>query len=306
MNASTIVDTLAFPLTGKEPAKTILIGGILLSTGTMLLLIPVVGYVVCVLSRTTYGDGTAPAFEQWLSLAVDGGRALVVWLVYASIPLVVLIFWIEMYAVATEYFSSPFSLTILTATVQSFGVGVGGPIAARLFVRVVQDVIVIAGLLPVIEPPYPPTGIDAVEAVGYAGGLYALTLSVSLYVAPAALVNVARKRTLGAGFDFERIGTLITRRRYALAWVAAVVLWAIGALFPMAWNEWRWRTGGLDWDLVSVGVVPVLAHPTTVGMTSATLLLVASFANFYLLVVGYALVGRAAATAVPVEQSQQH
>jgi hypothetical protein len=81
-----------------------------------------------------------------------------------------------------------------------------------------------------------------------AGGalLFFLLLLVFGYFAPAAQVNFARERTIGAGFDFETIFEVATSSEYVIGWVLAFIVIAIQ---------------GLAANLISLTIVGILFLP---------------------------------------------
>lgn len=97
------------------------------------------------------------------------------------------------------------------------------------------------------------------------GGLVTICLALAaLYVAPAALANVAEQRTFGAGFEWAAIRPVIETGEYAAAWlVALLAVLAGGALASL------------------LTVVPFLG---VVG---------GAFVVFYAAVVAYHVIGRA-------------
>lgn len=88
-----LTDALAYPRSGDDPVKTILLGGILSFFLFAIFVLPVlvvVGYFVRILETTAHGDGEAPEFENWSELLIDGLKASVVGIVYYLPPVVLL------------------------------------------------------------------------------------------------------------------------------------------------------------------------------------------------------------------------
>lgn len=78
-------------------------------------------------------------------------------------------------------------------------------------------------------------GGRAGAAAGFAGVVLSalLTFVVTLvfgYVAVAAIVNFAREGTLGAGFAFDTIKSVIFHREYAVAWLLSVGIFIVTGL----------------------------------------------------------------------------
>ncbi|MFC6824855.1 DUF4013 domain-containing protein [Halopelagius fulvigenes] len=82
-----ISDSLNYLRTSEDWVKTVLIGGILSLLGVFV--VPVVfilGYFVRVIRATMHGDETAPSFDNWGELGMDGLKAAAISLVYAIVP----------------------------------------------------------------------------------------------------------------------------------------------------------------------------------------------------------------------------
>lgn len=292
-----IREAITYPLDTDEPIKTLLIGGFLLGTGSVLALVFVLGYLLRVLT-TPPAEGSAPLFDRWWTLAYDGARTLAVWIVCAFAPLVVLLVWIELYVLAAASADplSPVHRHVMNVVVHGLGIGVGGPIAARPLVQTAHDLAAIGGAFGAVVPML--SNLNIVTVVLALGVLYALLLLLSLYVTPIAFANFAHERTFRSAFDMNVIRNAATSSRYASRWCLAVVFLIVGALAPILWNEWRLLTGGTDWGLLHIGLIPIVAHPTPTGIQSVAFLFLASVVNFYLLVVGYALMGSALSSIV--------
>lgn len=283
-----IRDAITYPLRASDPIKTVLVGGFLLATGTVLSLLFVLGYLVRVLAPDTATE-SAPPFDRWRTLASDGVRALAIWLVYVSVPLLLLVVWIELYAteLAAVGLVSTFDQQLRNLAIHGLGVGVGGPIAVRPVVQTAYDVAAISDVFADVLPLF--STLDAEAVVLSVGVLYGVALLGGVYLFPIALANFAVERTLRSAFDVNFLKEVATTRRYAIGWCCAAGLLLLGAIGPILWNEWRLSAAGADWGLLHIGFIPVVAHPTPTGVRSAAFLVAASFVNFYLLVVGYAL-----------------
>lgn len=106
------VESLTYPRSGTDAAKTILIGGILTVFGVLLVpLLLVGGYSVRVVRSVLAGEERPPAFEAWGELFVDGVKAVAVFVAYVALPTVVLV-----------------ATVILTAL--TFDAGLGGRLVA--------------------------------------------------------------------------------------------------------------------------------------------------------------------------------
>lgn len=279
-----IRDAITYPLRARDPLKTVLIGGFLLATGTVLSVVFVLGYLVRVLAPGA-APGPAPLFERWRALVSEGVRALVIWVVYVSVPLLVLVVWIELHATAGPV--STFDQQLRNVVIHTLGIGIGGPIAVRPVVQTAYDVAAIGGVFTGVLPLFSALNADAV--VLSIGIVYGVVLLVGVYLFPIALANFAAERTLRSAFDVGSLKRAALTRRYAIGWCCAVGFLILGAAGPILWNEWRLSAAGADWGLLHIGFIPVVAHPTPTGVRSVAFLVGASLANFYLLVVGYAL-----------------
>lgn len=82
---------LAYPKSGDEWVKTVLVGGLLSAVGSFLLLplVPLQGYFVRVLRSGAGNEREPPVFEEWGDLFVDGIKLLAIQFVYLSLPVVV-------------------------------------------------------------------------------------------------------------------------------------------------------------------------------------------------------------------------
>lgn len=79
-----------FPLQDDERVEKLLIGTLLtLFSGFLVPLVPLYGYLVNVARTGMLGTADLPAFDEWESLFVDGGKAFVILLVSQLPPLVI-------------------------------------------------------------------------------------------------------------------------------------------------------------------------------------------------------------------------
>ncbi|MFC6906843.1 DUF4013 domain-containing protein [Halalkalicoccus tibetensis] len=298
-----IRDAVRYPFRTRDPIKTFLIGGFLLATGTILSLVFVLGYLVRVLAPDTATE-SAPRFERWWTLASDGVRVLILWIVYVSIPLLGLVFWIELYStrLATEGLVSTFDQQLQNVIIHGLGINIGSPIALRPVVQTVYDLAAIGGVFGNVVPLLSTLNADAV--VLSVGIIYGVTLLVSVYLFPIAFANFAVNRTLRSAFEFSSITKVALTRRYSIGWCVAIGFLLLGAVGPILWNEWRLLTAGADWGLLHIGFIPLVAHPTPTGIQSAMFLVVASFVNFYFLIVGYALLSSVLTPLIGTAQTQ--
>ncbi|WP_162224193.1 DUF4013 domain-containing protein [Halorussus salinus] len=81
---------------------------------------------------------------------------------------------------------------------------------------------------------------------GVGGLAFLVLLLVFGYFAPAAQVNFARERTIGAGFDFGTIFEVATSSEYVVGWVLAFIIIAVQ---------------GLVANLVALTIVGILVLP---------------------------------------------
>jgi len=227
-----LFDAVGYPLRGDEAPKTILIGSLLFVAGLIISLVATVlsiifigflllpltfvpllfvqGYLVRVLRTTTDGAALPPVFDDWEELLFDGLRLFAVVLVY-SIPVIVV------------------------SVVGSIAVVLGGASLGA-----------VAG--------------DAGAAPGAAfGGAFLLVAVISLlsillsiligYFAPISLCMMAREQSIGAAFDFDRLRRVATDTDYAVAWLAAAVVYIGGGFvgnllsvllvgFPIVFVSW--------------------------------------------------------------------
>lgn len=57
--------------------------------------------------------------------------------------------------------------------------------------------------------------------------VFFLASLVLFYILPAALANFAREENVGAAFDFDTIGTVLTSSDYVVAWLLPIVVYAV-------------------------------------------------------------------------------
>ncbi|RDI72925.1 DUF4013 domain-containing protein [Halopelagius longus] len=82
-----ISDSLNYLRTSEDWVETVLIGGILSLLGVFVVpVVFVLGYFVRVIRATMHGDETAPSFDDWGELGMDGLKAAAISLVYAIVP----------------------------------------------------------------------------------------------------------------------------------------------------------------------------------------------------------------------------
>ncbi|MDG5777655.1 DUF4013 domain-containing protein [Haloarculaceae archaeon H-GB2-1] len=85
-------DALSYPIEGDQWIGRLVVGGLLVLASP--LVVPAIvlqGYFVAVIRSATAGESTAPPFEDWERLLVDGLKAVVIALGYALVPAVVLL-----------------------------------------------------------------------------------------------------------------------------------------------------------------------------------------------------------------------
>lgn len=84
-------DAIRYPKRGTDPARTILIGGVL--TLLSVLVVPaalLTGYVVRVVRSVEAGEEEPPAFDEWGDLLVEGAKGMAVVVAYVLVPAAVL------------------------------------------------------------------------------------------------------------------------------------------------------------------------------------------------------------------------
>ncbi|MFC4448111.1 DUF4013 domain-containing protein [Halorussus aquaticus] len=220
---------LRYPVDGDDRIETIVIGGLL--TLFSWLLIPAVfvaGYLQRVLARTT-ADDPVPSFDEWGDLFGEGLKAVAVTLAYFAIPAVLL-----------------------------------AAVLASLLVFSVETTTVVETGTTAAEPAGPDGANNLGVVVVLAGFALAVVASLAAsYALPAALARLAAEGRLGAAFEFRRLAGVLTDRSYAIGWLVAFVVLAVG--------------GALVGGLASIPFVGWALVP---------------FASFYLNVVAFALYGQ--------------
>jgi hypothetical protein len=182
-------DALRFPWNGEKKIETQAIGGVLTLLGVFVIpILFVYGYLVRVIRQTASGEvDEPPAFDDWGRLLTDGVVGFVITLVYTLIPGIVI-------TVGALVVFGSFGVVGSAAT----DTGGGGALA-------------VGGLL-----------------VTLLIGVVSLVLFlVAVYVVPAAVAAFARTGEFAAAFSPSVLRSMLTDRRYAMAWIVAV---AIGIL----------------------------------------------------------------------------
>lgn len=180
-----IRDAIQYPKRRDDALATILVGGLLNLTGFLILpQILLYGYYLRVLESAASGGSTAPAFDEWADLFVDGLKAFGVAVVYTGVPVFLLVL-------------IPAVMTFVLPMGSPAGAGTGGQPAAgsALALLMIGLSIVSFGLL----------------AVGY-------------YLLPAALTGLALKGTLDAAFDASALKRVALSKEYFVGCVAAAAL----------------------------------------------------------------------------------
>lgn len=293
--------TLQRRLPSDRAVQVFLVGGLLLSTGLLLVAVPAMGYLVRVVGTRPEARERLPAFDCWWELWWDGVRVVILWIAYTVWPVVVLL---AGQPVLMPGSVSLASLARANTVVGGLGVPVG-PMAAYELDRVVRDVLYRLELVSgPTNNPYLVRDVATVSSDTWAA--FFATLLVVLYLLPAAICRVATaeegRRPLLAGLDPRSVLALAGRPRYARNWVKSVVVWSLGSGSVIAWYVWRrdrfYRRFPSDAPVTPVDLlnavlpewiaieVPVPV-PTVDGIVSATFLLVVSSFCFYCLVRGY-------------------
>lgn len=88
-----IENAVRYPMDHDDWLVTVLIGGVLSILGFLVVpLLFVAGIVVRAMSRTLDGVDEPPVFEDWTELLVDGLQAVIIWIVYLLIPILIMLF----------------------------------------------------------------------------------------------------------------------------------------------------------------------------------------------------------------------
>ena len=301
--AAAALDSLRRRLPSDHTLQVFLVGGLLLSTGLLPVMVLAFGYLVRLLADRG-GRDRLPTFDRWRALWWDGVRMLVVWAAYTAGPVLVLL------AGQRELMPQGVSLASLAranAVVGGLGVLVG-PMAAYEVDRVVRDLLLRSGLVgATTNNPYLVRDVGAVPVGTWV--LFFAALLVVSYLLPAAVYRVAtaerEQSPLLAGFDLRSVLGLARQPGYATSWVKAAAAWSLGSGPVVAWYVWRrdrfYKLLPSDTPLTPVDLlnaalpawlsveVPVPV-PTVDGVVSAVFLLAASVVCFYCLVLGYGLI----------------
>ncbi|MFC4549873.1 DUF4013 domain-containing protein [Halorussus sp. GCM10023401] len=254
----------------EEQVKTALLGGFLWYYGTVTVvpLIFVWGYLIGVLRRSTRAEKGYPSFSEWRVMFWDGVKAYGIWSVYLSIP-------------------------IISITLEERGTVESGKIMAAFLVLLAGG-----GILAILVP----YGGEALGIIGQKrdeipGPIFDqiavqwdrfLLLLLVWYVTPAALMKLSTRSNFFDGFDFTSLRTILTDRRYVLAWPFFLLSWLVGYLFlPLTANTLSnavWSTGR-RYGFLGLGNVFAEAIVT-----------IFSIFSFCFLVASFTIIGRVWAT----------
>lgn len=239
---------------------TVLFGGLLWGYSLWLVLpgFLVMGYLLRVLRHvppvTDQPDVTPlpdapPKFDRWGSLLVDGVRAYIVWTAYL-------------------FFAFAGSLSFVDRETSE-----------SLFFMLLDLLLGNVSFLLTLRAAIAP---DAVQTSGVTPPEFALALllfGISMYVAPAALLNVAARGHLSDGFAFDQLRPILRSPTYARRWSAFFALWFLSSILFFA------PSGALAALVVPPG-------PTVVfESVRESIELLRGFLSFLLLVVAYATLG---------------
>jgi hypothetical protein len=198
-----IGEAFGYPLEGDDVASNLLIGSLLLIAvgvialvGSFLLLffigililpfaiVPglfLYGYLVKIIESTLRGESTPPTFDDWKELGMDGGRALVVVIVY-QLPAYVI-------------FIGGLFLTVGLGAIAGSAAGSGDP--SQLVGTIFGGGSLIIALLAL------------------------LYLLVASYLLPAAICTMAADGSINGAFDFGNIKKGAFTADYAVGWLLA-------------------------------------------------------------------------------------
>jgi hypothetical protein len=251
--------------------RTLLIASLLAVFWSLPAVVLLSGYLVRFVRAVSLGE-TPPRFDRPGTLVVEGVRAVGLWLMYMSLPVVSLVVW---------WTNEPIDGRLLTALTGVPGLGLGTWYLGRDYFNL------LARWLPV-----------HFESGGSAVVFGVLSL-VALYVFPAAVVRVARERRLVSGLAVRSLSADVSRLSYALVWVRATALLALAAGLSLSWNWWRLGQPGFDTEsLVSIAGVNLVSLPTHTGALSSLYLFAASAVGVLFLFRAYGAIATAVGKSV--------
>ncbi|RBI59634.1 hypothetical protein DMJ13_21030 [halophilic archaeon] len=195
-----------------EIAKTVLIGSLLWGYGIWLIITSFIamGYFIQWLEYLGKPDseqvnGEAPSFRGWTQLLSDGIRAYFIWSVYLFIALV---------GSLPTGLSNQEGNEIFFALLSSvFGAGI-----FQLLFNLQSRVEV----LNTVDSP------TVTFSTLFSPKL--LLFLLAMYTAPAALISYSRYKSVGKGFDFKEIRTIVKSPDYAFRWIPFMLLWFVSAV----------------------------------------------------------------------------
>ncbi|MFC4549872.1 MULTISPECIES: DUF4013 domain-containing protein [Halorussus] len=290
-------------------ARTLLLGGFLVTTGNVLFVFFVVGYLVKVVEVNANRRTSVPEIGGLKELTVDGLAGLAIWTTCHLPALLTLFYMGEVFFITTDGFRESASDSYLvslfdlfgidalsedyfTALVDWLGIGIGGAGGvSRDLLRILQDVAVATNTVPSAYLAGDPHGIE--------GGLrlaYVASLLFGLYLTPAMMAYYADRGTAVSTEGIRRVSRFVFSYRYVKNWLVASALWTTSGFLFVLWNAWRTNPRLVrrpEWTIERVGFLPVVRVPTQLGMVSTLFLLSAGILSFAFLVIGYSLVGTA-------------
>lgn len=288
-------------LVSSHTIQVVIIGGLLLSTQLLPIVVFVAGYLFRVIGSGS--SKTLPPWTRWAELARDGIGVIFVWFGYIVGPILVLL---SGQPVLLPRGVEVGSLRQANAVVGSLGVIVGPPLAYELD-RVIRDTLIGLQVATLSNNPYLVRDVRAVSVRTWL--LFIVGAVIVSYFLPAALYRAATtdrdRMAFVAGFDLRAVLSVVSNRRYGTKWIRSILIWLVGSGSLIAWYVWRRHrlyTGGPgDTALTPIDVlnsmlpqwaqsdlaVPV---PTVDGILSTTLLLLTSMFCFYCLVWGHVLI----------------
>jgi len=241
---------------------TVLVGGLLWGYGVWLgpLAVVVMGFYLQVLKHVPpspeYEDVTPipaepPRFHRWTTLVFDGVRAYVVWMGYLLFA-----------------FAGAISAAGEENAEELFVAVFGAFLGNAAFILNVRNAVGAS------ELQQSSIGLESLYSPA------TLLLVVAMYLAPAALLNVAARGRLTDGFDFAAIRPIIWSPAYLGRWLVFVALWAVATAalyFPAGYALFEW------FPEANADLLVVLRESTE---------LLRGFVSFGLLLLGYAILGR--------------
>lgn len=262
--------------------QTILLGGFFLSLQTILTHIFVAGILLRFLFEET--ECQIFEFDDWWNLFKYGIYVYTIWISYFIIPIISWIVWIQYYYFETDELTVPnYAQELANTTTELIGIGLGMPWGAvHDLVRITQDLGVHVGFFDLLDVSQNPSFKSQILFI-----LFIISFILALYMFPAALQHYNRTDALRSIFNIPAIIAYSVRIRYFLTWCVLIAIWLCILLIQHSWNHWRASIPTPDSNLFTLGIVPFIEIPTTVGIISTGFLLTISMISFVLLSISF-------------------